>query len=337
MDQALLLLLKDRETVNAAELAQLLRERFGFTKERFRCCGIHFEFKEAFYENIPEEERIVVWSKLKKLIRGFLNGHFRLHVLELTRHLYLCIIEPDETGHDEAGLRSALESFMSTFQFDFQYCTIRAGIGLIHEGIGGIAASYEEAIVALHYCEGRSDCEIVPYDRLQIRPSVVYTFTDEIKLLNLLKAGDPAVKEKVRQAIAQQENHGLSSPMLSVFITDLYRTGLRFVMEQGLERGELVTEERHRVLTDSEEWPVRLEPKKASLFDFYDKLADELAMRQQTFKTNTLISAITDMIEKEYDRDLYLESISDKLGVSPQICVADIQRKDRNERYRVFE
>ncbi|CAG7636588.1 HTH-type transcriptional activator RhaR [Paenibacillus solanacearum] len=317
-DQALLLLLKDRETADAVQLEQWFRERFGFTKDRYRCIGIHFEFKEAFYAHIPDEERLIVWSKLKKLIRGFLSRHFRLHVLEMTRHLYLCVMEPDDAGKDEAGLRQALESFMQTFQFDLQFCTVRAGIGKVHQGIGGVADSYKEAMVALQHCDGRRDCEIVPYDRLPVRPSVMYTFTDEMRLLNLLKAGDPALKAKIRQIIAQQEQDGLSSPMVGMFITDVYRTGLRFAMEQGLEPRELLDEERHRLLNDSEAWPPRVELKKASLFVFYDRLADELEARQQTFKTNAHISAIMDMIENEYDRDLYLESISDRLGVSPK-------------------
>ncbi|MDF2718793.1 MAG: AraC family transcriptional regulator, partial [Paenibacillus sp.] len=97
-----------------------------------------------------------------------------------------------------------------------------------------------------------------------------------------------------------------------------YRTGLRFVMEQGLDRDRLVSEEADGLLGDSDEWPVRYEDKKEMLLGFYDRLAAELSARQQTYKANSLISAITDMIETEYGRELYLESISDRLGLSPK-------------------
>ncbi|TMV46869.1 helix-turn-helix domain-containing protein [Paenibacillus mesophilus] len=318
MDQTLLRLLKDRETPNEAELNRLFRDHLGFAKDRYRCCSIHFQFKDAFYEQLPDEDRVIVWSKLKKLIWSFLSEHFRLYVLECTRHLYVCVIEPDEAGSDEAGLRKALDSFMQTFQFDFRYCIVHVGIGQVHPGVKGIAESYKEAIMALQYREGNRDCEIIPYDRLDIRPNVLYTFTDEIKLLNKLKAGEPELKEKIGQFVHQQENRSASSHALGVLITDLYRTGLRFVMEQGLERERLIDEERHRLLGESGEWPVDLDAKKKELFDFYDRLAAELNTRQQAYKTNTLIAAITEMIETEYDRELYLESISDRLGMSPK-------------------
>jgi AraC-like DNA-binding protein len=318
MDQTLLHLIKDREIPNEAELHKLFRERLGFAKDGYRVCNIHFQFKEAFYEHIPDEDRIVVWSKLRKLIGAFLGVHFRLYVLECTRHLYVCVIEPGEGDDDQASLRKALDEFMRTFQFDLQYCIIRVGIGQVREGVRGIGESYKEAMLALQHADGTSDCEIVQYERLAIRPSVLYTFADEIKLMNGLKAGEASVKEKVSEFVRQHEERGASPHALAVLLTDLYRTGLRFVMEQGLDRDRLVSEEADGLLGDSDEWPVRYEDKKEMLLGFYDRLAAELGARQQTYKANSLISAITDMIETEYGRELYLESISDRLGLSPK-------------------
>ncbi|WP_313638260.1 helix-turn-helix domain-containing protein, partial [Paenibacillus sp.] len=318
MDQALLHLFHDRELPNDIDLHQMFRERLGFTGDRYRCCSIHFQFKDAFYEQIPDEDRIIVWSKLKKLIWSFLSEHFRLYVLECTRHLYACVIEPNDDHNDEAGLRNALDSFMQTFQFDLQYCIVHVGIGQVHEGMKGIAESYKEAILALQYADSTRDCEIIPYERLDIRPSVMYTFTDEIKLLNMLKAGEPSLREKIAQLIIHHETRSASPHALGMWIAEVYRTGLRFILEQGLERDRLVTRELHKLLSDSNGWPVELELKKEAVLDFYDRLAVELHSRQQANKTNTLISAITEMIETEYDRELYLESISDRLGVSPK-------------------
>jgi YesN/AraC family two-component response regulator len=85
-----------------------------------------------------------------------------------------------------------------------------------------------------------------------------------------------------------------------------------------LERDRLVTEELHKLLSDSNGLPLELDLKKEALLEFYNHLALELFTRQQANKTNTLISAITEIIETEYDRELYLESISDRLGVSPK-------------------
>lgn len=320
LDQTVLHLMKDRDIPNETELNRLFKERLGFANDRYRCCSIHFQFKDAFYEHIPDEDRIIVWSKLKKLIWSFLSEHFRLYVLECTRHLYVCVIEPDEEDaeNEEAQLRAALESLMQLFRFDLQYCIVHVGIGQVHDGGKGIADSYKESIVALQYRHDNQDCEIIPYDRLEIRPNVLYTFTDEIKLLNLLKAGDPALKEKIRQFLMQQESPHVPANAVGVLIADVYRTGLRFVMEQGFERERLVTEEGHRLLSDLGEWPMDLDLKKDALFHFYDKLAAELQTRQQSYKTNTLITAIIEMIETEYDRELYLENISDRLGVSPK-------------------
>ncbi len=318
MDQALLHLLNNRELPNDTELHRLFHERLGFAGDRYRCCSIHFQFKDAFYEHIQDEDRIVVWSKLKKLIWSFLSEHFRLYVLECTRHLYVCVIEPGDYHNDEAGLRKALDSFMQTFQFDFQYCIVHVGIGQVHKDLKGIAESYKESIVALQYADNTRDCEIIPYDRLDIRPSVVYSFTDEIKLLNMLKAGEPALREKIAQLIVQHETRGASAHTLGIWITEVYRTGLRFILEHGLERDRLVTEELHKLLSDSNGLPLELDLKKEALLEFYNHLALELFTRQQANKTNTLISAITEIIETEYDRELYLESISDRLGVSPK-------------------
>lgn len=316
LDYALLQLIQGNEAPKEHDIQKMMRNHMGYLSDSFICCTVLFEFKDEFYASIQDVDRILIQGKLKKLIWGMLHDCADLYVLECKQHQYICIFNVDSRD-DLAAIRAGLDRFIETFRYDALYCTIHVGVGSIYPGLAGIALSYRDAMADLQSQTSCTDFLTIRAEEHELRYSAPYFFSDENKLLNLLKAGDAdGLEETIGDILRVSEQKGVSQHHLNSLISDMYNTAVRFMSERGLGAVGLLSDQEQRQLVHSGEHSADYASRQQLLIRFYHGLAGTIVHQQQAYKSGALVSTIMGYVDEHYDQDLYLEKIADKMNVS---------------------
>lgn len=298
------------------EQQSLLLDQMGYSKSGFACCAILFEFKETFYSGVQDVDRMLIHSKLKKLIWGTLEDYADLYVLECKQHQYICVVNLDDEG-EFAGIRSGLEQLEETFRYDAVYCSVHVESGRLYPGLDGIPRSYREAMDNLRRKTSSPDFVIPREDKPDMRAGASYSFFDENKLLNLLKLGDEGgLAEAVDHLLRACELKGGSAEQLHLLISDMAYTGMRFMSEKGIGVTAILTEQEQDQLFRSQAYGADPKERKQLLHRFYNGIAETMVRQQHAYRSGALLSTMMSYIDEHYDEDLYLDKIADKMNVS---------------------
>lgn len=316
LDYALLQMIQGNDVPKELDISKMIRSQMRYKHDSFICCTILFDFQDEFYASIQDVDRIRIQSKLKKLIAGMLQGCADLYVLECKQHQYISLFNV-EAGSDLAAIREALTRFTETFRYDALYCKIHVGIGSVSPGLEGIAESYRVAMADLQSQTPCAEFLTLRAEDREIRYSAQYFFSDENKLLNLLKAGDAdAAAEFIEDMLRASEEKGASPQRLSMLLSDMYHTAERFMSERGIAVDGHLSDGERRLLIQSGEHGADFASRKQQLLTFYRGLAGTTVRQQQAYKSGALVSTIMNYIDEHYAEDLYLDKISEEMNVS---------------------
>ncbi|TNJ67031.1 helix-turn-helix domain-containing protein [Paenibacillus hemerocallicola] len=299
----------------SGEIQSVLARQLGFVHGDYVCFVISVDFRNEFYDDFQDVERIVIQSKLKKMIGGLLHGSSALYVLEYKPHLYIVVAN---IGSDEETvvIERKLQQMMQTFRYDALYCRINAGIGKAYAGPEGITRSYRDALTAMLSVGPADHFKIVRAKELHIQYGVQYSFADETRLLALLKTGDIAgVTDAIEKMALELASHNVSFDERNSLLHELYNTGRRFLMERGLKPEQFVTAREREQLVRPGEHPLALEARKGQLIAFFGRIA-AFVSKKQSNKSNSLVALIQDYVEDHYTSDLSLEKIADEMEIS---------------------
>ncbi|WJH32698.1 hypothetical protein N6H14_20660 [Paenibacillus sp. CC-CFT747] len=235
LDNTLLQLAAGHEIVSEQDLQKMLRHHLGFTGDRYLCCAVQLGFTETFYTAIQDVDRFVIQGKFRKLIWGMLQDYVKTYVLERTDNLYICVL--DLSGQAALdGLHKGLDSFMRTFRYDSAYINIHIGIGREYAGLSGVTRSYRDAMTALQHRKPDEHFQTIWSQDIEIRHDVQYSFSDEKKLLSLLKLGDmEGIAHMIDEVLrGSGDKLVLSYHDQSALLSAIYNTGLRFCSKESL-------------------------------------------------------------------------------------------------------
>jgi AraC-like DNA-binding protein len=317
VEYSLLFLLKGH-TLNQEEiLRETLKADFGFNHSGFICCTVFFDFKDAFYQDIQDTERIHIINGIKKIVWNLLGSQVPCYVLEHRQNLFVCLINI-EGPRDTELLHPAFHRMLNIFEYDIRmYYDITIGIGSFYKNVNDIGASYNEAMTAVSKRNKDQRFQILDSNQLSIENSYQYSLHDEQKIFNYLKLGDvSAVQEAVASIVENNVQQGVSyEPMLQLF-KEMYVTGVRFLAEKGQSAAQLDMEHElpfsGQTLEKSFLGTKELE---SAISDFYEQII-ETTKAQRGQKTGNLVSLIEKYIREHYTQDLGLEQIADEIGVS---------------------
>lgn len=318
VEYALLFLLKGH-TLNREEiLRETLRAEFGFTRGGLLCCTVVFDFKEAFYRDVQDTDRLSIISGIKKIIWSLLAAEVPAYVAEPKQNLFACVVNID--GEDETErLYKAFGRMLDIFEYDIRmYYDITIGIGTLYTDVNEIGVSFNEAMTAVGKRNKEQRFQIVDSNKLAIKNSYQYSFYDEQKIVNYLKMGDvDGVCGVVADIAESNERRGISYEHLQQLFKEMHATGIRFLAERGQAAAEL-EDEASRLQPEEpgfEEAYVGSAALQERLGRFY-ALAIERTKAQRGPKTGNLVSLIEKYIQDHYTQDLGLEQIADEMGVS---------------------
>ncbi|MCU6711462.1 AraC family transcriptional regulator [Paenibacillus sp. J5C_2022] len=301
------------------EREEVFTEVLGFKKSGHQCCSILFDFKPVFYRELPEADRLMVLSKMKKLIWALMNKHASCYVHTGKENLYVCVFNADDDPSGSSSIRKAIESFMRAFSYDALYCQITVGLGQFHSGSDRILASYRESMSALQDRHPAVDFQIIEAGDSHSSSDYDYTYTDENKLINGLQLGDfEALRESIENILKENEQKNVSLYGFHMLVTEIYKSGLKYLNQFELKFDCILTEEEHGRLIDAGELTTGKEEKKELVLRFYRRLNEIAANRRKAVESAALVSSIMNYIEENYKEELYLEKISLHLKVSPK-------------------
>lgn len=319
LDHALYQLMNGSERRNDQneELLRTMRERLSFQQPGYVCVVVSFEFLGGFYSDLQDVDRIVIQSKLKKVIAGLLKDFMKLYVVEARKNTYLCVVNLGEhEGTD--SIERGLDRLIQTFIQDWAYCRIHIGIGHWREGMTGITRSYREALAALQTINDQHPFRIAHAGEPKAEPGMHFTFADENRLLNLLKVGDkPGLTALAEEMLDVTEKRSASFSVRTLLLGELYGTALRYAKERGIEVGGILAEAEHAQLAGPCELPAELQRNRGLLVRFMHGIVDHVAEQHRPpGRSSELALLIRQYVEENYASDLYLESIAEQMNVS---------------------
>ncbi|WP_308636510.1 helix-turn-helix domain-containing protein [Paenibacillus silvisoli] len=321
MDHALHQIIRgtERNRKRDEELVRMMQTHLQFRKESYLCCAITFEFKESFFEEIQDFERIVIENKMKNLILGYLSQFAQLYILENNDHLYLCIVNVD-SEEESARFKNGLEQFLRTFEYDMKYYSIRIGVGLAFAGLDGIAKSYRGAMSALRTVQpagsgGTVPAQIAYATDAKNSGDVHYTYADENKLLKALKFGSKEDVELAVEDLLVRTEHSLLDR--NALIDEMYGTAARFTAERGIDAAQLLDDADIQGGVSALPTEAKLAERQQRLLAYLFGIIDAaFSSKTASYKSNTLAQTIKQYVEENYTMDVHLEHIADKMGVS---------------------
>ena len=100
IEYSLLLLLKGHKLDDKDILEKTLNEEFGFSKQGYICCSIFFDFKEYFYNEIQDTERLYVFDGIKKVLQEILRDYMPVYIMEYGKNIFICIASVESEDNE---------------------------------------------------------------------------------------------------------------------------------------------------------------------------------------------------------------------------------------------
>lgn len=301
------------------------RDNLGFTWPRFLCCCLKFDFTDAFYRDIQDVDRLMVVGKLKNVISGLLNGKVNAYAVEYKPNLYAVVVNLNEDR--QHLLQQALTDIAETFRYDSRYCSLQIGIGKMYPALDDIAQSCNEALTAIDNAEQTGQPHIVNSAQISILNRFYYSFLDESKIVNFIKAGDlRSLTDTFDSLIRTNRQMGASHHFIHLLLAEFYNTGMRYAADIGMDTEGFLTTEEQYVLSGKTDSPRGIAEKLQLLRKFYECLTNN-SEEASDHKSSTLVAAILTYIEENYASDLYLEKIAEKMGLSAKYISKTFKEK----------
>ncbi|WP_158606475.1 helix-turn-helix domain-containing protein [Paenibacillus ginsengarvi] len=294
---------------------EALMQEIGFENGRYICACIKFQFKESFYKDIQDTDRLVILENMKKIVQGILQRHVPAYVIDVQKNLYAAMVNL-KTAEDRSALDKALAALLETFDYDTKYCRLVVGIGNVYDQIGDLAKSYGDSRMALAKADETADCQVIDAANFPLGQYYRFGFAEERKVLNGLRSGDMDVLEaEIRGIVELNLEMGTSNWYMNLLLVELYHIGVKYLLEKGISPQRLLTEQDHQILVG----------KSSQLLDLQEHL--ELLLRfsreivltgttQEDNKAAKIVMKITEYIDANYRSDLYLESVAAEMNLS---------------------
>lgn len=307
-------LLSGNEWEKPDTIIEALRN-IGFREGEYVICCFMFHFKDTFYREIGEPDRMLILEKLRNVLWGIMQQHVNCYLMEYERSFYAGIVNLHR-AEERVELDQALEKVKKTFEYDAIYCQLTVGVGNIVMTLGEIDTSFQDAVTAIDQRPRHANLLVMNASEMEIERTYFYSFLEENKVINGLKSGDEdLLREEVEQIIRINRNRGVSNHYLGALLTELFNTGYRFITEKRLPVTMFVAKDDYAEMTKGVVIPDQLDRRIGLLLDFYRNIVAHTAVKAER-KTSSVVSLVADYIETHYGEDIYLEKVADEIGLS---------------------
>ncbi|PNT90248.1 helix-turn-helix domain-containing protein [Clostridium thermosuccinogenes] len=315
LDNSFIYLVEGNNMDQTDVIENIMSKKLNFSLGGYICCNVLLEFKEAFYKEIQDVDRINVLSGFKKMIKALMGEYVNLHVAEYRQNAFICIIDAGKNGIEEA-VKKAAYNVINCFKNDTRYCDIYIGIGKRYDNINDIAKSYADAATALANRHKTYGAHVIDSYDLSIENNVFFSIKDEIKVNNLLHVGDyKGLMELLNDIVYNNIARGVSHEFMVKLFISLYNSGLRFIAEKKMNVDQFMTKEELDIMEQYQWISVDYANTLELLCEFFKRIMEKTHQKSKD-RESDMAAKIAAYVESNYDKDLYLEKIADEMGVS---------------------
>lgn len=180
----------------------------------------------------------------KEVLRLQLGDNGYVHDVSESHIALIFAARSGDIGQARNALRSFIERSREELNREYPMSSAFA-VGGLHESLMDVARSYEESRQALHYRSGGAGDGVVWFDRLPRESGGYYYPPDvELRLMNLVKAGESAEAEKLLVELHRinfTERH-LPISMQSLFVGELWGTVMKLLEQSALDDAVLTAQ-----------------------------------------------------------------------------------------------
>lgn len=306
------------QLIRGADVREELVENFlikelGDDRGFYACVNILFEFKAAYYKEIPDVDRIDIIDGLRKSIHYFLQENLESYVLPVKQNLFTCIVGLKDLDETEL-IQKSINSFMSCFKYDLKYSNVYIGIGKLRKNIHDLSKSYNEAMTAIYYREQDKEVTIQSADSLNIDHISCFTIDDKKRLMNILDSKDLiGLKKVITEIFDKNISKNVSYQAMNLLIEELYNTGIRFtsIYNLNIEDYDIFNEGNTIIGNNQKNYGKVID----ELMLFFEKIVSYI-VEEKPDKFDSIITTIIRYVEEHYGDDLYLEKIAEETNTS---------------------
>lgn len=314
LDNAFSQLIKGHIPEHLAEFNNIIHEDLGFSGDSYVCCCILFDLNRSFYSKFQDTERYDILEGIRTILQKSFLSHFKMHILEPEPGHFACILNlKDDTERD--SVIEACENIIKSFSYEVEFYTVKIGIGKAHHGINKLWISYAEAQAAIDH--GNISGEQCVWDAsfLPISPTHYFSFKDEEKVINCLKAKDLSGLENIIDTLLDQMDADPAKMIKkSALFDELYRTAVRYAADQQLDIFTLLNQDDYQSFKKRGIIQDETVDSKAMIMSLFGALLE--SAQSGADHSHQLVQEVIQYIEAHYFEDIYLERIATDLGIS---------------------
>ncbi|QNK59174.1 helix-turn-helix domain-containing protein [Paenibacillus sp. PAMC21692] len=294
-------------------LNNILRDEWLFSGNRYVCLNVWFQFSEAFYEEVQDTDRLIILSKLKNVVSALSREDTRAYVQEYNDLLFVCVVNMDE-DNEKGVLDNIIQNIHATFSFDFKYCRIFIGSGRSCTELSDLRHSFNEAMTALQRRNAQEKFQVIHAEATKVENSFLYSSQEENQLINAINSGDlNAVTDNVRLIMEKNQKNNSSYQAMNGLYNEMIRTGYKLMTVKGMHY-EHISMEAKTFHTSPDKLVIRNEEQYEKLIAFYAQIIEAEKDRSQNL--SSIVITTMDYIQTHLEHDLYLEKISEQMGIS---------------------
>jgi YesN/AraC family two-component response regulator len=254
-------------------------------------------------------------NNFRNILEALISKTEKCCVLEMQKGIYACIINI-ESEDCIPRIKEVFEKFEQVFKNDLEYYTVCIGIGESCQDMGKLAASYNQAIIALQNRSKQIPYQIIEFSKLPVKNQVVFTFYDQKKIVNCIKTSNKeGLNQVVSDILNENNNRGISYKNMLELYKQLWSVGQRCLEEQGRKLEDLESINGAHIGFIEPKKESSFEEAKSELLNFLDNVLDYIAL-EGICSGNKIIDMIQKYVLDNYAEDLSLEHIGSELGIS---------------------
>ncbi|MCU6711423.1 helix-turn-helix domain-containing protein [Paenibacillus sp. J5C_2022] len=294
-------------------LNNILKDEWHFSGNRYVCLNVWFQFSEAFYQEVQDTDRLIILSKLNNVVTALSREFAHAYVQEYNDLLFVCVVNMEE-GNEKGVLDNIIRHIYDTFSFDFKYCRIIIGSGRFCTELSDLTHSFNEAMTALQRRNAQEKFQVIPAEATKLENSFLYSSQEENQLIHAINSGDlEAVSNHVRLIMEENQKNSASYHAMNGLHNEMIRTGYKLMTVKGMH-DEHISIEAKTYIASPDKLIIRFEEQYEKLMAFYTHMIE--AEKNQSNHLSSIVLTTMDYIQTHLEHDLYLEKISEQMGIS---------------------
>jgi two-component system response regulator YesN len=287
--------------------------------DQFAVALLHIDKGGSVLKNNSVQEWTLIQLITTNVVEEIGNKIGKVHVIEKSRQQFALLINPKEDlGESAEGqLLALIEEMKGFLESEFRF-VLTIGIGRPYIGMERINLSLQEAYTAYDYKLTKGIGSIIcAWDIQEERGSYYYPLDTEVKLINLIKAGESCHVENAINDIFEENftRRNLPFKLVQCLFFDIMSTAVKILNELKVDYEEIFGADfdpLSRLLACQ-----TVNDMRETTMNIFQRICSHIVHNRKSRNTE-LKEKIIAYIEENYgDTSLGVAPIAEKLGINP--------------------